>query len=217
MTIVDVVLAVGRQWLLALIGLLVTGVLGFAASRGESVYWSQTDVRFIAVGPRFSNPLVSTSASVIATAGLIALETNPRNGGPRLSTDEVSIVDAGIHDGVLVRLPNNGGQWATNFNEPSLNVQVSGPDPEQVRQRTMQVVADITERLAAHQDAYSVAAGNRILVNPTPPVPVVAVAHRSPMLATAATVVLGSGLTLGAALYVDQLRARRRVVRAGRR
>ena len=211
MTIVDLVQILARRWAVLLGLLVVTGLSAFHLSSAHIVYWSETNVRFVAPGPQNSNSLLTTTDSVIATAGLIASEFNDSNPGPRLSSDDVSIVDAGILDGVLVRLPNAGGQWATNFNEPRLDVQTSGSDPEGVRARAVAAVASIETLLRQHQQDSHVVATELIVTHASPAVPIVAEAVGSRVRALVVTGVVGSALSIAVVLYVDQLLLRRRL------
>ena len=214
LTIVDLVQILARRWALLLGLLLVTGLSAVHLSSAHIVYWSETDVRFVAPGPQNSNSLLTTTDSVIATAGLIATEYNDSNPGPRLSSDDVSIVDAGILDGVLVRLPNAGGQWATNFNEPRLDVQASGSDPEEVRARAVAAVASIERLLRQHQQDAHVVKTELIVPHASPAVPIVAEAVGSRVRALVVTAVVGSALSIGLVLYLDQLMLRRSLAKS---
>jgi hypothetical protein len=191
--------------------LLVVVATSLLLSRTETVYWSETDLRLVYPGLKsHSNALLTTTESVIATAGLVVEDATQARPGPRLSTDEVTVVDAGIDDGVLIRLPNAGGQWATNFDKPSINIQVVGRDPAAVRGRMTETVAWVSAILENRQATYQVAKSDMITAYPSPPVPVVATAHGSRARALVAVLLVGLGLTIGFTLYVDQLMLRRR-------
>ena len=209
MTVVDAWRIVVRRWYVVVACLLVVAATAVLA-KSPTVYWTQTDIRLVFTSKLPTNTLYQTSDSVIATAGLLVSEFNATHDSPRLSSDDVTIVDAGITDGVLVRLPNAGGQWATNFNEPRIDVQVSGSDPEEVRSRTKQVVAQLVGLLASRQAAAQVASAELINAIPTPATPVVVPAHGSRSREYAAIGLLGVGLTFGTTLFVDQFLLRRR-------
>lgn len=210
MTTYDVLQILWRRWKLVVACLLVTMVTAAVVSAPITVYWSKTDVLFVYPGPRNSNSLVTTSDSVIATAGLIAVQVNSTAHNPRLSTDDVSIVDAGIFTGSLIRLPNSGGQWAVNFNKPMLNVQVSGSDPEEVRSRAAAEVAQILGILKQRQAAAHVTPAELITARPSPALPVVEASRGSRIRALAGLLVLGLGLTFAVVLFFDQVSLRRR-------
>lgn len=211
MTIADLAHVLLRRWAALALLLVLSAVVCARLSSPHVVYWSQTDVRFTYPGPDSSNSLITTTDSVIATAGLIAIEFNDSNPGPRLSSDDVSIVDAGILDGVLVRLPNAGGQWATNFNEPRLDVQASGSDPEEVRARTAAAVASIEALLREHQRSAGVAQAALITPRASPATPIIAEARGSRVRAVVVSGSLGVGLSLSLVLYLDQVLLRRRI------
>lgn len=208
-TVVDASRIIMRRWYVAAVCLLLLATCAVVA-KSPTVYWTQTDVRLVFSGTTPTNPLFQTSDSIIATAGLLVSEYNSANRSPRLSSDDVTIVDAGIENGILVRLPDAGGQWATNFNEPRIDVQVSGSDPEEVRSRTTQVVAQITGLLATRQASAGVASAELIQALPSPGTPVVAMTHGSRTRGLAAIVLIGIGLTFGLTLFVDQVFASRK-------
>lgn len=209
LTLTQVLRALGRQWLLLALGLVVTSVLTHDVIRSTDVYWTQTTVRFVDsqdLSGIDGNALVSTSGGVIAFAGLVLADLD-LPAPAEVSGVNPTILDVGIDDGVWVRLPDRGGQWSHSFSDAALDVQVSGSDPEEVRRRTAQVISDIRTATSIRQDREP---NPPITIWPDPPVPVVAAAPRSGTAALAAAVGLGTSGALGVALGVDRLVARRR-------
>ncbi len=216
MTVIDVLRALRRRWVATLACLALTALASVALTQVHPVYWSATDVRLVAPGLKsYTNALVTTTDSVIATAGLLVAEINATTPTPRFSTDQVTVVDAGITDGVLVRLPNSGGQWATNFDQPVITIQVAGPDPTTVRVATTRMVERVTALLARRQADAGVAQNQLITAYPTPAVPVVTAAYGSRGKAMLVVGLLGTTLSAGLVLFLDQLLLRRRTTRPG--
>lgn len=207
--------AVGRQWVLVLIGLALTGIAMRDVAQSDDVFWAQTTVRFVPVTEQpgiGGNTFVSNSESLIAFAGLVLADLH-LDLGVRVSGLGPNILDIGENDGVWVRLPDGGGQWSNSFEEAFLDVQVSGPSPEDVRRRTTQTIDDIraaTARRLAHVSDPGV------VVRPVPPTPVVTKAAGSSKLALLATVTLGVAATVGAALALDALLSQRRLRRSSK-
>lgn len=213
LTLSQLIRAIGRQWVIVLIGMALTGFAAHQARQADEVFWTQTTVRFV---PRTEQPgiggntIISTSDSLIAFAGLVLADLHLPP-AVDVSGFGPNILDIGERDGVWVRLPDDGGQWANSFEEAFLDVQVSGPSADDVRRRTTETVDSIRAAAANRQENSSTPS---VLVRPVPPTPVVAVAGGSTKLALVGTVALGVAGTIGIALAVDSLMSGRRQRRA---
>ena len=154
MTVGDALGALRRRWPVLLLGLLLTLLACLAVSRTPGVYWSVARVNFLAPESAIRpNQLAPDDDSTIAFAGIIQTEIN---GGvpPRGAVSpDVTLVDEGIYDGWSVRLPDTGGQWATNFADPCLLVQASGPSQGLVQSRMDDLIARIKQLAAQREDA----------------------------------------------------------------
>ena len=115
---------------------------------------------------------------------------------PATSID-VTLLDQGVYNGEQVRLPNNGGQWATNFNQPVLDVQASGPSRAIVQQRIDGMVQEIEQILERRQDEAAVSPANRIAVAFSPPEIQIRYVRGDTKRAVLVTSALGLSLTLG--------------------
>lgn len=196
--------ALGRQWAVLLLGLALTFVATYQVSRPSEVYWTQTTVRFVPTDERpgvGGNTLVTTSESLIALAGLVLADLD-LDSGVEVSGLGPSILDVGDYDGVWVRLPDGGGQWAHSFDEAFLDVQVSGPSPEEVRRRTTETV-DKIRVLAAHR--IGTVKDPAVLIRPVPQEPVVEVGRGSEGMAVVGALSLGSTGSVAIALGLDSL------------
>ncbi len=180
----------------------------FWAWHPTGVYASRQNVYFVAPAlPDNSNRAAFTTDGVIATAGLVAQMVDPRLSGPN-TTSETSLSDEGYTHAERVKLPNAGGQWSLNFNQPVLDLQVVGTDPTQVDAQMRRLQSDVLTTLQRVQQRDGVRESRRITTAPVQPATVTHLTGDR-RRATMMTVLLGSVLTLAAASWVG---TRRRVV-----
>ena len=210
MTTSEVLGILARRWAWVLVGLVLTGVGTHLALRPDVTYWTQVKVRLIPPTPSKVNPLIAGSGSVIPLAGMLTVEQNKGPHEFRFSSDSVTIVDSGVHEGELVRLPNVGGQWATNFEEPTVDVQVASRDRDKVLPRVNETMTALSARLEELQQGYNVPDNQRVKLIPVS-LPAVREAAGSKSRVMAGSVLLGLGLTVGAVVWGDQRWGRRRL------
>jgi hypothetical protein len=168
-------------------------------------------VRVLFLVPQSSanpNALATTSSSVITTAGAVARIVDP--GVEQTASDDVTLAGEGVRHGFAVRLPNNGGQWATNFDRPELEVQAVGSSAAEVNATMNGVLREIRTTLQNLQASRRVAPHNMITVSQSPPTVPLYYQTGSPVRALAATLLLGVGLSLAAAGLARRLERRRR-------
>jgi hypothetical protein len=198
-----------RTCAILLVGMLISGSAGRYFAHRPGVYWSQVTVVLIA--PKsIANPngLSISSESLISTAGVIAKMVGSSPRAPAVVSDSVTLVGEGIRHGYGVRLPNSGGQFATNFDRAALDVQAAGTTVAEVGATLNRVLNEITADLSRLQSQAGVAEVNLIRSQLSPPSPPIYYQTGSKTRALAITLVLGAGLT-GFALWL----ARRRFAR----
>lgn len=191
-----------------IVGLVLTGAsLGYVLQR-PGVHYSSVSALFMApASSQYPNRLVTTSSGVVATAGLVeSLINGPDSGRVRHASSRVTLLGEGEDDTSLVRLPDNGGQWAPNFNEQRLVLEVVGAEPDLVGERQRALMADVEQRLQSLQRAAKVADVNLITVRFSPSTPEVSYHNGNPKRATAMTLLLGLGATYVAALAALRLK-----------
>lgn len=191
-------------------GFLATAVAALIVVNNPGVYYSEVDVMFLApASSRYPNTLVTTSGSIVSTAGLVESRINgPDGGAVRPASSSATILGMGQMDGYSVRLPDNGGQWAPDFNEQLLTVQAAGPDPDVVNQVRDRLVAAIRQDLADLQDEAGVATVNRISTRLSPSVPSTIYNDGDRKRALGMTLLLGAGVTGALAALVRRPRLR---------
>lgn len=203
--------------LVVVIGILDSLVLAYHAAKKPGVFWSRVQVAMISPQLDKSNGLQYISPSMIVMAGVVAKTIDP-DPHPRLATAEATLVGEGVRDGYSVTLPNTGGQWANQFVNPYLDVQVVAPTPDQVTATTNRLITSINHDLQSLQDKYEVPGKYRITTSLSPPAPLpIYYSKGSAKRAGAITVLLGIGITFAVAGLVRRwltAAARRRGIAA---
>jgi hypothetical protein len=153
MTAYDVARAVARRWYITVISLLCATGFALVLLHNSGLYSTRTVVQFIRLQPSqvAIGPANGTEdENFISFAGAVASEVN--NGRPisRYAWEDAPLYGAGVRKGILVGLPDAGGQWLTSFNRAEIEVQVVGPTQEWVEDRQrllMQKIADSSREL----------------------------------------------------------------------
>jgi hypothetical protein len=143
-----------RRWaaLVVAVGLLLTVAITYRVVRKPGVFWAQTNVVFLApVSSLYPNALVANSDGVIALAGVVGKIVDPDAAAARVVSPTVRLVNQGIRHGWSVTLPNDGGQWAENFDKPLLDVQAVGSTAAEVSGTVNRLVSQINLTLSGLQ------------------------------------------------------------------
>jgi Flp pilus assembly protein protease CpaA len=200
--------------LIFLVGIAITGIFAHREQAKPGVYWADVNVVFLppqsAVHP---NALTTGAGGLVPLAGLVARLVDPYVPNPRVVSPEVSLANQGIRRGYAVTLPNDGGQWADNFDRPLLDVQAVGPTRSGVNARMQHLLRDIAASLAALQDRAHVATVNRVRTGLSPAQLQISYLQGRTSRAVLTTLALGLGLTVTFAVWVDRFRRRRQSAR----
>jgi hypothetical protein len=199
---------------IGVIGVLLTMVWAYAAGRKPGVFSVNENVLFLAPSSAaFPNSLVVSSDSIVTTAGIVARMIDPRIPSARVASSTVTLVGEGIRNGWSVQLPNDGGQYEDNFDQPLLQVQVVGTNPYQVIATTHSLLGKIDSDLALIQRRDHVPSVDRIHTSLNPSSAQLFYQTGSRIRAMAAVVLLGIGFTVSAQVLVRR-RFMRRSARA---
>jgi hypothetical protein len=210
MTVWELLAACGRRWVIVLLGLAVTLGTLFVIDREPGVYWAQTDLIFLApTSSRFPNSLNTSSESLINTASVVERAVSLGEDFQATSSVNVTIVDDGVRDGTMVRLPNLGGQWAPNFAQPVLDIQAVGSSARVVEERMLSMKSTIEGTLRQMQDEAAVGQENRISIQASPVNIDVKYVQGNRSRARSVALLLGTALTLAAVIVIDRYVRRR--------
>lgn len=212
MTLSRAAVVVRRRWWVVLLGIALTAGAGVYVQRAPGVYYQQVNVVFLWPQPpqNQENSFQYGSSSLIRTAGVVARAVGGRAEASTVS-ETATLAGKGVRHGWSVRLPNSGGQWAFDFEQPVLSVEAVGTTPEEAAATTAGVVGRINGELAALQRSERVQASLMIRTRLSPPTPVLQYAGGNRPRALLMSQLVGLILTLTAARLVDgRLRRRRR-------
>ncbi len=210
MTIWDLIALARRRWPITAAGALATLLAAVYLVLLPGVYYSQVDVIILPPrGEEGTNAFLSGTSSLISIAGAVAsVVGSPQRGGVDVP-GQASLPGVGVTDGYSVRLPNIGGQWAVNYDGPNIDVQAVGSSPAEVKGYMNNAVRDINAQLLAWQVAQGVPPANMVRTQLSPPIPVIERGSGSRLRTLAAVTLLGVGITLTGAAYVDRRSLRR--------
>ena len=186
---------------IAVVGFGATVGLTANAHRKPGVFWAETKVIF-AQHPSSSNPapIGTGSGNLIATAGLVSSIINQNASKAQPVSPTVPLYSLGVRHGTWVRLPNDGGQWANNYDQSLLDVQAVGSSDAEVRSRMNGKIAQIRQELRAVQ--VDVPPADRIVTRDQPPAVTPIYLSGSHTRAEAATLLVGLGITAAAIVAV---------------
>jgi len=211
MTIWSLADTVRRLWPLAVVGLIATFVGSYVAATAPGVYYEQAAVLFMAPNGSGFQP---GPDSLVSMAGLVERQLGEQ--GPLALSPEATIVGMGIGDGIWVRLPNDGDQWQTKFDQENLDVEVVSGNEKQVRAKMEATVAKIQTVLRQDQLSAGARPDQLIDAGMSPPSPPVFYMRGSSARAGITALALGLVLTLTLMVMVDRWRGRGTLTAGGR-
>lgn len=194
--------------LVVALGLLLTAVITYRVVRKPGVYWAQTNVVFLPPASGvYPNTLLNNSGGLITLAGVVGKMVDPDPAAARVVDPSVRLVNQGLRHGASVTLPNDGGQWADNFDKALLDVQAVGGTAAEVSGAVNQLVTQINLKLSGLQ--ADVPAADRVTTKLSPSQVQVFYDAGHRLRALAASLAVGLAVTAVAGLYVRRRIARR--------
>ena len=209
MTIWDVTRVLLRYWAVVLLGATCTGGAGLLAISDDGVYFTRTELAFLApTSTLYPNALRTQSEDIIDTAGVVAKRVMGPGKVAKFAAPDVTLVGLGVRDGWSIRLPDTGGQWASNYATQRLVLDVVGPTKEGVEARQDELVRQVQHELSSLQEDAAVAPVNRITALPAPESTVIFHVGGNRIRALAMTAFLGVGATITVVLTAERCRRR---------
>lgn len=214
MTLSDLFAIAWRHRAVVVVGLCVTLAAGLLAIQDRTAYWTRTEVVFLVPRNEFHPNALSSSESIVITAGAVAKIVLGPGRVTKYASPEATLIGAGVREGWSIGLPDNGGQWATNFDIQVLSIEAVGPSRTFVLDKVRELRGRIAGGLNDLQEGEGVSQRNRITLKASPQTPAVYGVTGSRPRALLMTGVLGAGLTLATVLALEARRVRRRGVAA---
>jgi hypothetical protein len=209
MIIWDVTRVLLRYWAVVLLGALCTAGAGLMAISDDGVYFTRTELAFLApTSTLYPNALRTQSEDIIDTAGVVAKRVMGPGKVTKFAAPDVTLVGRGVRDGWSIGLPDTGGQWASNYATQMLVLDVVGPTRESVEARQAELVRQVQRELLRLQEDAAVAPVNRITVLPAPESTVIFHVGGNRPRALAMTAFLGMAVTLTIVLAAERRRRR---------
>jgi hypothetical protein len=192
--------------LIAVLGLMITAGFLYRVEQKAGVYWSNVRVLFLAPSSAATpNALIAASSGLASTAGVVSRLVDPTAPRSKVVSPEVTLATEGVRHGYWVRLPNDGGQFTNNFDQPLLDVQAVGSTPQEVTATMNRILNEIDAKTASLQEKAGVPELDRIHTTRTPGTIAVLLLEGSKVRALAAT--LAIGITITCAVVFGFLRA----------
>ncbi len=190
-----------------LVGVLLTAVAGHVAISDDGVHYARTELVFLA--PRsanWPNAVQAQSDSIIVTAGAVARTVAGPQELPKFASPDVTLVGMGVRDGWSLRLPDTGGQWASNFATQRLVLEVVGATRDGVAARQQELIQEVDAALHAVQADQGADPAGHITMRPTSESTMIVHVLGSRARAAGMTALLGASVTLAAVMLLERRR-----------
>jgi len=170
------------------------GVLGAAMVNRPGTYYGRVNVVLVppeATNPTAAdNPLERRIQTTVDFAGIVAKEVGSLSATKVYVSSRVTLQDEDVPHGWSVRQPADGSQWDLIFDQPIVEVQVTGMSADEVRTRIDEVVGRIEGAAVARQDAAGVAPPSRVDFILSPSIPIITYADGSTIRALVALAIV---------------------------
>lgn len=211
MTFWELIRALIRNWPIVLIGAVLTAGSGLVAASADASYFTRTELVFLApTSSLYPNALRTQSEDIIITAGVVAKEISGPGKVTKFASPDVTLIGLGVRDGWSLRLPDTGGQWATNFATQRLFLDIVGPSESRVKEQQTMLIDRVQKDLAALQRKHDVDPANAITMITAPESTTIFHVGVNRARVLAMTTILGIGATVAAVVFRQFLRRRAR-------
>jgi hypothetical protein len=212
MTVGDLWRILLRRWYVVVIAIISTILVLGQIVEVKPVYWTQVSMVFLRpIDAGTTNVLAGDAESLIHFAAIVERDYNGNHPDASTASPDATLFGEGIRVGSKVSLPNTGGQWETNFNQPALSIQVVDETPERATAVLAGVIDRIEAIVAEEQAAAGVSAANEITTSVSPSVPVVSEVGARKSRAVVATLILGALAAVSVAVIADRRLSRREI------
>lgn len=152
MTIRDILAAMGRRWYVIVVTVATAALLLVVFARAGGVYTTKTVVTFLLPYATSLSPNNGADDySVITFARSVAAQVNAGRHPVAYSTDDAPYYGAGLREGVLVVVPNDGNQWYKSYSRAEIDIEIVGPTEAWVREQQTTYVQAIIDTARTQQ------------------------------------------------------------------
>ncbi|KJL43804.1 hypothetical protein [Microbacterium trichothecenolyticum] len=209
MTFWELLAALLRRWPILLVGALVTALAGYAVVSDRGVYFTRTEIVFLApTSSANPNALRTQSEDIIDLAGVVAKRLTGPGEVTKYASPDVMLAGLGVRDGWSLGLPDTGGQWGTNFATQQLVLDIVAPTRERVQEQQDELVGQIMTQLHELQSDKGVDPVNEVTAIVAPQTTIIHHVGGSRPRALGMTAVLGLGATIAAVTFLEYRKRR---------
>lgn len=169
MTIRELIVVVWRRWYVVLATLVIAAAATFSLESSGGMYSTRTVVRFVLAD--YSTLLPdngSQDEDIIGFASVVAAEINDGRPAGGYARADAPLYGAGVRQGIMVGLPNTGGQWQANYSQADIEIQIVGQTRSWVQDRQRELTRAVQARAGELQDRVGAADDVRITTSVAP-------------------------------------------------
>ncbi len=169
MTIREVISAMARRWYVVVGVFAVAGSVLYLFAGAGGTYSTRTVISF--TWPDLTLLMAengNTDAGVIAFAGAVATEVNNGRAPQTYNEVDAPYFGAGIREGYVVALRDNGNQWYNDFSRAQIDIQIVGRTYDWVADTQDRLVAAVFAAAEARQSSVSVPEAERVTMSVIP-------------------------------------------------
>ena len=194
-----------RHRLVIAVCLVLTGVAVFLGSSPIESWNGRVSVVLLPPEGGKGNAIAPTTASLIATTGIVAHSVNGASEESQTVSSDLTLTSLGVERGWSVRQPNAGGQWDVNYEEARLDVKSSGRTVEEASAQMTEALTAIEDALTVLEVRRGVSERERIRLDLSPDRPVFIVQSGSRIRVMAGAGLAGLLMTIAVVLAADRL------------
>jgi hypothetical protein len=161
----DVLEAMTHRWYITLAAVTLAAFLVITLGRGGGTYSTRTVVTFTLPHTTDLTPQNgSGDPNLIAFAGAVAQQINDGKPAALYASDDAPLYGAGVRQGVLVGLPNDGSQWMASYSRAEIEIQVVGRTENWVAAKQRLLLDEVLRIAGQQQSSVSTPADQRFTV-----------------------------------------------------
>lgn len=201
-----------------LTGLLATGLGALHVGEAPGLFVGRVEVVVHPPpSPTVANPLVTQNFNAVRLAGLLTEVATNGEEVPRVTAQDLTLADQGMHRATVIQLTNLGGQWANDFSRPFIRIEAVDTTRGAVLARLDEAIARVDGALDDLQRAAAVQPDQRATTEAVPAVPQVRYESTHGRRAVLAALLLGLVVTVSACRTAARGLSRASTGDAGRR